>query len=508
MLLVAVLALSACGGSDDEAPRPVLPTVPANLDRRCDQAAYPSVDWTACESDNFARAQTAIRETLQPAFVQRLAAQSASNLQGWTARALADPSWLDPRSGNSLLLPVCATWNGPCVGDPFRYPEAVGRDGALFYRDQAELIPVLFYDRDCARLSGRLWLPRGAASRVPVVLITNGSVQAAEPLYWWAAQTLLRGGHAVLTYDPRGQGRSDFQAPGGQQGSNANARVFWEGQVDAIDFLRSTPGRPQPQGQRCAGRYPTSMTTYNPAWQRIDADRLGIAGHSLGAIGVSVVQGYGADGAEPWPGEIDTVNPVRAAVAWDSLINPDGRGFAPADNAPLPPALVAALLQLGTQGNLPAFAPRAPTLSFHAEYGLFTPQPYLRPPDPDRHLQSLPVWQAAGVPLISLSFQGTTHLDFAPGPLLPATSWCPDPAAGHCQGGYGLPAIAHYTLAWFDRWLKRPGEPGYEDADRRLLDDGGPQGVEKMSFHFRSARHYPDRSGRWQSCNDLRAGCP
>lgn len=512
VLLLLPALLAGCGALGDGAGPSADrlspgPTVPVDLDRSCDRAPYPSTAWSQCEAGNFAKANESLAEQRQPALLARQAAQTASNLNAWAARAAADPSWLDPRSGNTPVLPVCASWNGPCLGDPFRYPEAEGADGAAFYRDEAEVTPVVFYDRDCARLSGRLWLPRAASAGLPVVLITNGSVQASETLYWWAAQRLVRGGYAVMTYDPRGQGRSDLQAPGGQQGSNVNARVFWEGQVDAIDFLHSTPEHPYPHGQRCAGTYPTAVADHNPAWQRIDRARLGIAGHSLGAIGVAVVQGYGAPGAEPWPGLLDGDNPVRAAVAWDSLINPDGSGFAPADNAPLPPELVAALLNFGTQGNLPAFGPRAPTLSFHADYGLFSNLPYLLPPDPERHLQSLPLWQAAGVPLMSLSFQGSTHLDFSPGPLLPGTSWCPDAAAGQCSGGWGLPAISHYTLAWFDRWLKRPGEPGYADADQRLLDDAGPDGAVKMSFRYRSARDYPDRSSKRQLCRDIRAGC-
>jgi hypothetical protein len=65
----------------------------------------------------------------------------------------------------------------------------------------------------------------------------------------------------------------------------------------------------------------------------------------------------------------------------------------------------------------------------------------------------------------------------------------------------------YYTLAWFDRWLKNPGEIGYADADARLLDDNGPQGRNKMSFHFHSARSYPDRSGTMHVCSNIRGGC-
>jgi hypothetical protein len=56
-------------------------------------------------------------------------------------------------------------------------------------------------------------------------------------------------------------------------------------------------------------------------------------------------------------------------------------------------------------------------------------------------------------------------------------------------------------------WLKKPGEAGYTDADARLLNDGGPQGAVKMSFHFRSARDFPDRSGVREHCESIRTGC-
>src|SRR5882672_349308 len=110
-----------------------------------------------------------------------------------------------------------------------------------------------------------------------------------------------------------------------------------------------------------------STTAFNPIWDRIDVERLGIAGHSAGAIATSVVQGYGGDGADPWPGAMDTNNPVKAAVAFDSLISGIGQGFAPASDLGLPPALYDALLRAGSQGNLPNTVPRAPALSFNAD---------------------------------------------------------------------------------------------------------------------------------------------
>lgn len=505
------LADSSDTGEDSEVETSNLAataTLPANLDRSCDLAPYPSAEWTQCELTNFAKTMEAASEQLAPAFVQRFTAQSLLQTQDWNARWLADLSWLSPSSGNTALLPLCATGALQCTGDPFRHPAATGANGAPFYSTEAEVVPVVFYDRECARLSGNVWRPRGIASdtKLPSIVVTNGSVQAPQSAYWFAVQPLVRAGYTVLTYDPRGQGRSDQQTPNAQQGSNANLAVFWEGQVDAIDFFRSSPTEPYPHNETCAGTYPTEVAAFNPFWSQQDRDRLGIVGHSAGSIGVSVVQGYGAAGAEPWPGQLDAENPVKVAIGWDSLATPDGEGLAPLTNAGAPGPINDVLSAVLTGGDLPAFAPRVPALSFSADYG-FAPAPYPAPPDPDAHNLVMGLWQDAGIPFYSLTFQGTTHFDYSQIATFPSTSWCPDPASGVCEDGWGAPAIVYYSVAWFDRWLKLPGEIGFADADQRLVDDAGPQGASKMSFRFLSARDYSDRSGKSQRCENIRAGC-
>jgi hypothetical protein len=486
------------------APIPAMAT-----DLTCDFAPYPSLLWSTCEASNFARQSEAPAEQTNPWFQLRLSQQNVTNLGTWTARALSDPSWLGLPSGNSAATPVGATWQGPFAGDPFRYPEAQGADGSGFYTTVADVIPVVFYDRQCTRLAGRVWAPKQTppGRRVPVVLFINGSVQATEPGYWWLAEALVQAGYAVMTFDPRGQSRSDWQSPDGQQGSNANLQVFWEEGVDAIDFLHSTPARPYPHNPACATAYPTVTTAFNPVWDRIDPTRVGVAGHSAGAIAVSVLQGFGSPSADPWPGMMDTSNPVSAAVALDSLIAPDGSSFVPVDSSLLPAVVANAVVQAGTQGNLPRFGPRVPSMTIDADYSLDQPVPFVLPPDPELHKGTFRLWQTAGVPIFTLTHQGTTHLDFPTAFGVPATSWCPDPASGVCEGGWARPSITYYAIAWFDRWLKEPGEAGYTDADARLLHDGGPQGAAKMSFHFRSARDFPDRSGARQHCESIRTGC-
>jgi len=509
--VLLALAVSACGnsgapgnagvvgGGSGGSAVGVVPTQPQNLDRSCDLAPYPSSQWTGCEAANFARTTEAPNEQLAAGFQSRWTAQSTANLQEWTARAAADPSWLDPRSGNSATLPLCATWSLQCTGDPFRYPAFDGPDGKAFYENEAEVIPVVFYDDGCARLSGRVWAPKGssAAHKLPAVVIENGSIQAPETAYWWAAQPLVRAGYVVLTFDPRGQARSDLQTPTGQQGGNLNQNVFVTNLVNAIDFFRSSPSKPYPFNSRCAGTYPTAVADFNPFHDRIDPARLGIAGHSAGAAGSSIVQGFGAVGAAPWPGQLDTENPVKSVVAWDALavgaviFNP---GYVAVPRVP----------SLGLTGDYISLA----SLLFDPATGAATLAPFAAPPDPESHKQPYQTYAAAGVPIYNMTIAGVNHLDFSQVPTFPASSWCTDTSSGVCKGNWGIGPMQHYTLAWFDRWLKQPGEPGHANADQRLLDDAGPEGSAKLSFRFRSARKFPDRSGKVQQCEDIRAGCP
>ncbi|QBM17268.1 hypothetical protein MARI_13750 [Marinobacter sp. JH2] len=505
--------------SGQSPPRKLIPTTPSNLDTRCDDGAANAAVWADCQAVNYAKTLEAPTEQVSIPFLGRLAEQTLFNVGELVERGLIDPSWLlslslgTPQTTPSLslntpLTPLCATYGLPCTGDPYRYPEANGPDGKHFYETEADVTDVVFYDRECARLSGKLWIPKQAplGKELPTIVITSGSVQAPQTAYSWAAQELVRDGYAVFTYDPRGQGQSDLFAPLLEQGGNLNPSVFWEGQVDAIDFFRSTPEKIYPHSASCEGTHPAPALDFNPEWSHLDHSRLGIAGHSLGAIGVSVVQGYGAPGAEPWPGLIDDENPVDVVVAWDSLMTPEGDGLTPASHLQLPAPLYDVILLAITQGSFPQFAPRVPAMSFFADYG-FAPVPYIVPPDPEGGKVSFNAWRSAGVPVYALGFQGTTHFDFSLLPLFPATSWCPDVSDNSCSGGWGRPSISYYTLAWFDRWLKEPGEIGYNDADIRLIDDGRTGGADRMSFHYHSARSFPDRSGGQQYCENIRGGC-
>jgi hypothetical protein len=425
-------------------------------------------DWYAREASNVAvTSGEQVRETTDPTFALRLEEQSVANQQSYALRQATDPDWIS--QGN-----VCERWDGDCAGDPFRYP---GVDP--FYDSVGQVTPISYYDDGGARISGRVWAPKHPVPgyRYPAVVIETGSVQAPETLYWWFAQSLVRAGYVVMTFDVRGQGRSDNHTPSGAQGGNADSSVFWNGLVDAIDWFRSDPSHHYTYNTHWVASHPLHSNAhpnadFNPYWQLIDPNRLGIAGHSLGATGVSVVQGL-----DPWPGVIGhgAPNPVKVTVAWDNLAAPGAGMF-----------------------STPPYKIRTPALGSSNDYSLVV-QPYTSEPDPEGKKTAFTAWEKAGQPSMQVVIQGGTHYEYS----LIAQSPAPFPTSNWKT--WGNPFADHYSLAWIDRWLKKPGEPGYADADQRLLADR--DWGNRMSFYFRSARAFPDRAGLPHVCQDIRAGC-
>lgn len=498
---------------------------------------FPSLAWSARESSNFARVLEApIEQVSNPAFQQRFMSQSAANLQSYTQRFLADPSWglaalggqslldalnpvaltqtiaqisSDPSAAlalsfNTPLTPLCGLYMGPCTGDPFRYP---GAD--TFYETEGDVIPVVFYDRDCTRLSGHVWAPRHAepGKRLPAIVISTGSIQAPQTVHWWAAQALVRAGYVVLTYDVRGQGRSDFTSPSGQPGSDLEPTVFYREMVDAIDFLQSSESTPYPYTQSCSASYPTQVAAFNPHWALTDGQRMGLAGHSTGGYSVAVVQSFGASADQPWPGQLSATNPVKAIVAWDGMIDPQGEFGAYGQLEHLDVPLfrdLFGLLSSQLAGGSPPVTPRVPAMMQFSDYGA-APVPYLSPPPADAYLRGLKAWQDADLPAFAFTILGSSHYEWSPLPLFPSTSWCPQTNNGRCEGGWGLPMAEYYTVAWFDRWLKHSDEAGYADADARLLDNA--LFGERFSYHFESGYSFPDRDGQMRNCASINDAC-
>ena len=342
-------------------------------------------------------------------------------------------------------------WNG---GNPFRR----GWEGK-----RGQRVPVRYTNRYGALIRGNVFAPLPGAKDpytgapltgpFPGVVITTGSVQGSERMYFWLAQDLAERGYVVLTYDVQGQGTSETfphenatvnalpfcnpfappQAPemSGCPGVPAQqASNFVHGTQDALDFFVSTPDKPyENRGGEDAG-----VNAFNPLWKQFDrsrdttptatgrTSRIGIVGHSLGAFAVSYVQGVDQR--------------VQTVVALDKL----GGGST-------------------SYPGVGQVKPVVPALGVQSEYG-FTVNPYWanhgssltpRPaspserPDPKRELATgFDAWRKAGVDSMVIVPRASTHLEYT------------DIAYAMPASRFGQALTSVYTQAWLDRYLKDP----------------------------------------------------
>src|SRR5687768_17247434 len=138
---------------------------------------------------------------------------------------------------------------------------------------------------------------------------------------------------------------------------------FYQGTVDALNWFRSPA---------------------NPGLADLDLDRIGLAGHSLGAGAVSTV-------AQCYPG-------IKAVVGWDNLGAP------------------AATCTANGVSGYPAGTPDVPTktvpgLGLSAEY-FFNPTPTDTPPNADAKLGGFKALSDAGTDAMSITLRASTHLEW------------------------------------------------------------------------------------------------
>jgi dienelactone hydrolase len=416
---------------------------------------------TASELRNFTKVAERFSDWGAPAYQFDLFSVSARNFLGGLATQAADPERL-------FLTDLCWHNGQACAGDIRLDDWESGNRGIVE--------PVLYTARSGATISGHVWMTRRGPGRRPGIVITNGSVQAPEQAYWWAAQTLAKSGYVVLTWDPQGQGRSDTIGEGddtlGGALSQFTGETFYDGTQDALDFLLSSRGDPYcPRPGRSGSSHCDKQerrvaagrnAAWNPFGRSVDARHIGLAGHSFGARGVSVVS--------------QRDKRVDAVVAWDNLAD------ATADQS--------------------AKRLRAPALGFSNDYGLL-PTPRSKAPDPlDKNAASL-AFSEARVDTAQLNIRGGTHYEYSYIPMLPFAATL-----------RGIDMASWYTTAWFDRYVK-----GERNADRRLLTrrwqrDGAGAAVDgtgdgNLFSDTLASRMDIRRRGRGRfRCEDMRAGCP
>src|SRR5258708_33578624 len=154
------------------------------------------------EAQNFSKVEE--RQTIYntPSYQVLLRTVSVENSVAALAEQVNDP-------GREFQDHVCTRGDDGCAGDARLYGWETNGYGIVR--------PVYYTARSGATISGHVWATRSGPAERPGVVITNGSVQADEQLYWFAAQALAKAGYVVLTFDPQGQGQSDTPGEGADQ---------------------------------------------------------------------------------------------------------------------------------------------------------------------------------------------------------------------------------------------------------------------------------------------------
>ncbi|HVV38605.1 MAG TPA: hypothetical protein VHC63_18500 [Acidimicrobiales bacterium] len=359
---------------------------------------------------------------------------------------------------------------GGSVGDPTRYHEG-------------NPIPVAFASRTGAKLLGRLWTD-GKPGLHPAVVITPGSIQGTQHFYWWAARTLARAGFVVLTFDAQGQGESEtFGHKPGKITPTRNgfpfqqAPNFINGTVDAIRFMLSSTAAPYVPGGWSDAKAATvrhsddSLMWVNPLEPIVDPNNLGLAGHSLGASAISVVQQC-SDAATLWKTLSVCAGrsyPIRAVVAWDGL-------------------------------SSAGIVPVVPAMNQQADGYFLNPEPSYTAPSKTAHLAPMQAWEAKGVDVYSFSVRGGTHIEWVDVPyILPSTT-------------YGHLLADHYTRAWMQRYVATdPATRAAASAELLAapVHQTGAKAQRPWRADFFSARYlggfaFHDPSGGLHTTNDIR----
>jgi pimeloyl-ACP methyl ester carboxylesterase len=237
------------------------------------------------------------------------------------------------------------------------------------YNDQVALVPVEFNNRYGTRLYGEIVLPqRGelapGAGPFPVILALEG-LNTNVAMYRWWHQVFADAGYLVFAFDFSGQGHSDNEAAG-DPGNNVE---------DAQDAL-------------------TYLLEQSPVHTVLDTSRVGVIGHSMGAIATMALQAV-----EPR---------VHAAVA----AAPISESMAPFDANPIP-----VMIQTGDHD------------------GPVAPVPFVNP------AVVRPVYEKLTQDRAFIVADASSHAEHTNYPLLPTASW-------------GLELAGSYSLAWMDYHLR------------------------------------------------------
>jgi len=258
--------------------------------------------------------------------------------------------------------------------------------------------------------------------RFPGVIFNDG-LASIQQHYYWIAELLAAHGYIVLTYDPAGQGRSEGNAADVLGLTMPTRQCQLAGScVDVQDMARWFTGRTikpiADSGMRFAPRKDPAKNAPDPVLPILDTSRIGMTGHSMGAIATlsyvrALGEGKGLDGRPlPW---IRAASPLEGSLSSHAVV-PIQFVTGDYDGSPttVTPGLFGVELSQNGEG-----------IGYYTIKGVY---------DSLRATK-----ERAALSLIVV--EGASHEDFADQPPILQTPW-------------SLGMAGWYTTAWFDCWVK------------------------------------------------------
>ena len=294
-----------------------------------------------------------------------------------------------------------------------------------------------------------------SGKRFPGIIVNDG-LASIQQEYYWLDEKLVADGYIVVGYDPIGQGRSEgnFADLLGLTLPNRGTCQLAGSCVDVQDMARWFTGqkivRIVDNGARIAPRKDPATNVPNPVLPILDTSRIGMTGHSMGAISTlsyeaALATGHGFDG-RPLP-------PIRAAVPLSGALTTTSAAptlFLTSDYDGSPTTITPALLGIELDGA-------GQGIGYYTIKSLYD------------GLRASP----SRAPLQLLVLEGGVHTDYADQPPIFRTTW-------------SLGMAGWYETAWMDCYVRgvavacaRAHQPlehlSKAFASEQDLDGGGPQ---------------------------------
>lgn len=350
LCLMAAMTLAACSGGQTPDSSRAADAWPPSQPGEEPPPAPEEIEAVITEAD-------ALAELLPREAVARLFDPIAF---GVTVRDVSDPSL--------MAFMVRATLAQ--MEDGSRADHAYHWYGNPNYNDKVALVPVQFANRYGTQLYGEIVLPkRGAvppsSGPFPVILALQG-LNTNLAMYRWWHQVFADAGYLVFAFDFSGQGHSDDAGSGDADNNVQDAQ-------DALTWLFGS----------------------SPVAAALDRSRVGVVGHSMGAIATLALQAV-----EPR---------IHAAVAAAPISE---------DSAPFEANPVPVMIQTGDHD------------------GPIAPIPFANPS------VVRPVYEKLAGDRAFIVAEASSHAQHTNYPLLPTAQW-------------GLEIAGQYSLAWMDWQLRR-----------------------------------------------------